>query len=273
MSIGHCIITRFNIPTLGREGVIRASRNWLHNRFSYFDRFCFPSVKAQSVQNFRWLIYFDIETPDVYKSRAAAYERQMPNLQLRYGNLEDFSLDRIQQDVRDYAGANNRWVITTRLDNDDAIARDFVKMVQAQAAEGTRQVLNITNGYVWWQGRVYRHQHRSNAFASVSESLSDLATVFSVPHMELSGLAPLQQITPDAGWMQVIHGENISNRVRGVRVGARDVRRTFSVADDVELRDLTRSTELADRLMLGPLRAMRDSGIDLAKRVIGRRFA
>lgn len=271
MSVCHCIITRFNIPTLGREGMIRASPNWLRNRFSYFDRFCFPSVQAQSVQNFRWLIYFDVETSDIYRERAAAYERQMPNLKLRYGNLEDFSLERIQQDVRDYAGREGKWVVTTRLDNDDAIARDFVKIVQSHTIEGTRQVLNITSGYVWWQGRVYRHRHRSNAFASVSESPSDLSTVFSRPHMELSSLAPLKQITTDAGWMQVIHGENVSNRVRGVRVPASDVHRTFSLADDVELRDLSRSSELADRLMLGPIRAMRDSGIDLAKRVIGRR--
>jgi hypothetical protein len=273
MSISHCIITRFNIPTLGREGVIRASPNWLRNRFTYFDRFCFPSVTAQSLQNFRWLIYFDIETPDIYKERASAYARQMSNLKLRYGNLEDFSLERIRQDVREYAGADGRWVITTRLDNDDAISRDFVKMVQSHAVEGTRQVLNLTNGYIWWEGRVYRHQHRSNAFASVSEHLSDLATVFSTPHMELSKLAPLRQITTDTGWMQVIHGDNVSNRVRGVRVSASDVRRTFSLAADVELRDPSRATELADRLMLSPIRAMRDSGIDLAKRVMGRRFA
>src|SRR5205085_3626936 len=113
------------------------------------------------------------------------------------------------------------------------ISRDFVKMVQSHAIVGTRQVLNITNGYIWWQGRVYRHQHRSNAFASVSESVSGLATVFSTPHVELSRLAPLQQITADAGWMQVIHGENISNRVRGIRVPASDVRRTFNLTADV----------------------------------------
>lgn len=268
--VTHVILTRFNIPTLGREGTIRASADWLKNRFELFETFCLPSVKAQTNGDFTWYVYFDAETPSPYKERAAAYADTMPQLRVRFGDLDDFSLARIQEDVVRSAAPGDDWVITTRLDNDDALARDFVERVRNAATPGVMQVLNVTQGVIWSGGRVYRHEHLSNAFASLSESLADCSTIFIAPHMELSRVAPIKQVAGDPGWMQVIHGQNVSNRVRGRRISPGAIRRQFALSDGVPLHEISPAEQAAETAIFQPMRALRDTAIAAAKRLMKR---
>ena len=45
----------------------------------------------------------------------------------------------------------------------------------------------------------------------------NMSTIMATPHMELERIAPIRQIDGAVGWMQVVHGQNISNRVIGTR--------------------------------------------------------
>lgn len=266
----HVVLTQFNIPTKGREGIIRASADWLANRFDLFDAFCFPSMLGQTSAAFRWYIYFDRDTPPAFAERARAYAARMPQLILRFGTLEDFSLESIQDDVWHATNNDKNWVITTRLDNDDALARDYIARIAMAARPGTREVLNVTEGYIWRAGRVYRHAHPSNAFASLSEPLTNLKTIFSTPHMDLASVATIRQIGGGAGWMQVVHDRNVSNRVRGQLVGPAAIRAAFALSDSVEIHDIDPVDLLVDRTLLAPARDARDWGIRQVKKVLRR---
>ena len=46
-TLDHVILTRFNLPTGGVEGIMRAREGWLRERIDLFERYCAPSVAAQ----------------------------------------------------------------------------------------------------------------------------------------------------------------------------------------------------------------------------------
>lgn len=80
--VAHIILTRFNVPTKGREADVRARNGWLERRFQLFDQYCLPSVSAQTVRDFRWIIYFDRATPALFRAQIRAMQGQFPFLAL-----------------------------------------------------------------------------------------------------------------------------------------------------------------------------------------------
>ena len=62
----HFIITRFNLNLYAQDKHDLPTRTdrWLEHRFEVFERYCLPSVAAQTSGNFTWLCLFDAATPD-----------------------------------------------------------------------------------------------------------------------------------------------------------------------------------------------------------------
>ncbi|MCU1424755.1 MAG: hypothetical protein JWM51_1046, partial [Microbacteriaceae bacterium] len=69
----HVLLTRFNLPSAGVESLIRAQEGWLRTRVELFERYCVPSVLAQTSSSYRWLIYFDPESPQWLKDRVEVH--------------------------------------------------------------------------------------------------------------------------------------------------------------------------------------------------------
>ncbi|WP_299134485.1 glycosyltransferase [uncultured Amaricoccus sp.] len=143
----HVIQTRFNMPSPGRESQIRARPGWLAGRFELFERYCLPSIAAQSLKDFHWVIYFDAAT----------------------------------------------------------------------------------------------------------------RTAMSIRHMDLSKAGPILQIGGPAGWLQVIHETNVSNKVRGRRVAAETIAGHFPAAVIGPLRPTSGFEIALENLVLTPLRRNRDA--------------
>ena len=69
MNFEHFIITRFNLPIYSKTksgNISSTETKYLDNRFKLFMNYCLPSIKQQTCQNFKWLVLFDINTPDEY---------------------------------------------------------------------------------------------------------------------------------------------------------------------------------------------------------------
>ena len=73
----HVILTRFNLATPGRESALRNQPGWLAGRFELFERYCLPTLAAQSASpaRFRWIVYFDDGTPEPFRARIEACRR------------------------------------------------------------------------------------------------------------------------------------------------------------------------------------------------------
>src|SRR5699024_5631983 len=106
--------------------------------------------------------------------------------------------------------------------------------------------------------RVYERTDRVNAFCSVVEPADAPLTCWVDWHNRLSRHMPVREIRGAPAWLQVVHGSNVSNRVRGRLTSPGPWVGLFPGAlDDVPqpaVGDLAR-----ERLLNGPARSVRDS--------------
>lgn len=232
----HFLVTRFNVPLHldvaprhqpGNKGL---TPEWLGPRFELFERFCLPSVRGQTCRNFTWFIYMSTSTPAVFRDRLLAHAAAFPLLKVQL--VDAFSTVRLRDDCAAAMPTDADWLITSRMDNDDAIRRDFIGQAQACFATSGRRIINFPLGYSWLDGRLYLDRQRSNPFTTMIEPLADAITIFSSDHRLLGEVGKLEQVNIGPAWMQVIHGGNLMNQRRGIRAFPGDAATDFSLAED-----------------------------------------
>jgi hypothetical protein len=273
----YALVTRFNLPSEGAESVIRARDGWLRDRVGLFERYCVPSVRSQEDQRFEWIVYFDPESPTWLLDWIADASKDG-----RFHAVFRASVPRtaLVEDLRRITGAGGTGIITTNLDNDDALSSSFVRRIReaadanaAQHGGDSRVAVYLENGLILGSSGAHRRRDRFNAFCSVAEGWTDPQTCWldwhnRLPlHMESIGLrgAP--------GWLQVVHGSNVSNRIHGRLVSPAPHRDLFPGA--LEGVPVPRNGALAiDAAVREPIRLVRDGarrtlkGVALA--VLGR---
>lgn len=234
----HFILTKFNVrsfPDL-RPGCEPA---WLERRFGLFDRYCFPSVSNQSNQNFKWLVFFDVDTPDEFKQKIAAYATRWSNFvpiyldcPLPYGEFPDEVRAIVRQQVPD----DCEYLITTWLDNDDAIHKDYVQMIQDNFSQQESETINFFFGYQLADGKLYFDFELANHFISLVEKYNaeSFNTCLCRPHKELYEVCKsAKKIFCKPVWIEVVHGSNYMNVYRrGFRVPAGKILKDYSIQAD-----------------------------------------
>ena len=259
----HIIMTRFNLATVGREVSYRNLPNWLENRFHLFEKYCLPSVAEQTNKNFDWIIYFDIDTPDVFKDRVKALQA-IVDFKAYYTPLFDGS--GWNRSINETFPRTSDCLLTTRLDNDDVLARDFIETKQTYVRENflPGSCYNPLNGFVMKDGALFRIQHESNPFFSILSQWDETLQVApAVLHMALRTMAAVHQIKAPPLWLQVVHGQNVSNKIRGKRVEKLALEGRFPDFLNGELNDPSPLETLLDRAVFGPARDCRDFVLNL----------
>lgn len=220
MKIRHLIITRFNVASPGREAAIRLKRGWLEERFKLFEEICMPGVSSQTNKNFEWVVFFDVKTPDEFKSRINELVKLFP---FRPVYTDNFDMQKLGPTIaKDFEAAD--YLLTSRLDSDDVISDDYVDTVQAIAIERKgRFVINFDQGAILqFSGNkmaLYEYWDHSNPFASMVEPFDcSPTTIWGAQHTEIKNLGEILHVSGRPMWLQVVHGGNVSNRVRGKRV-------------------------------------------------------
>ena len=141
----HFLLTRFNLLLWkkDKEGAPVRTAEWLEHRFALFESYCLPSVASQSCKYFQWIVLFDSKTPEVYRDRIEGYRVLCPQLVPVFVEQENgrFFAEVFRDEVcrllrqAQQPAQNPSRVLTTYLDNDDALAVGFVEDVQRRAAE------------------------------------------------------------------------------------------------------------------------------------------
>jgi Putative rhamnosyl transferase len=231
-TLRHLILTRFNVR-LPWAAQSAPDMEWLNHRFSIFERFTLPSMQVQTNQNFIWLVFFDSETPPVYRAKAMEYARNG-----RFTPI--FVTGHFTQSTVQATAApllkDHEFLITTRLDNDDCLCRTFVEVVQSHFTRQEFEFLNFMNGYTLEGKSLYAMQCQSNAFVSLIERIgsSPVTTVLSCDHTKVAQFGPVRQILNKPGWLILLHGRNLANRRTGRRCALTHLRRHFTI--DVPMR-------------------------------------
>ena len=224
----HFILTRFNILIFNKdkEGNKVRSASWLEHRFELFERYCLPSLKYQTCQEFEWIVLFDSTTPERFKERIEKYKEELSQLIPVYVRPEggryfaqifrDEVVKRVQA-VQEFNGSSR--VLTTYLDNDDALDVHFVEDLQRRAAylpDGT--FITYDNGYQYFTDYNYvmRIRYPRNHFMSVVENGNPLAvkTIYGYgSHYYIDKIpgAKIEHVKDKPMWCEVIHERNMGN--------------------------------------------------------------
>lgn len=272
----HVLMTRFNMATPGREAAIRNRPDWLDGRFALFESFCLPSVAAQTTRDFTWIIYFDEATPQIFRDRIAALQREVP-FHAYYTGL--FPASGWPRSLREVLGPLPPLVLTSRLDNDDALAADYMertataaRLAMPRADREGRIGIVITNGFIRSARGVYAMHHETNAFTSWLErsgSDTELMTALGISHMKAAEMGALVQVPGPGAWLQVVHGGNVSNKVRGRRVSPALLAGKFHPGALEGLTPAGAPALLLENGVLSPLRDARDQLASLTRRLRG----
>lgn len=208
VSRSHVLITRFNLRVpqwsgSDRNGVPVLTDEWMEHRFNLFDAYTVPSVVCQTVNDFLWMVLFDIETDTKWLNRIDTYGKIFLPVFLSPDWL--YELQMVLQ------GLDSKWLVTTRVDNDDAIAPTFIEVVQKNV-RNKKEFLNIPNGWVRRDGVDRPVSHQANPFMTYVELSKEARSIYFTPHGRgMQRYAPIRQITNERLWTQVIHERNYVN--------------------------------------------------------------
>lgn len=228
MEFYHFIITRFNVNITEQDFPKRLEDMWLSIRFDLFQKYCFPTLAAQLNKNFKWLVLFDEQTPKRYLALINAYSR-LDNFVPLFCADHSTILPTTITKMKEIAPAVD-WYLTTRLDNDDALATEYVHCVQEIVKSmgekplqaENRYWLNLPNGLQFYQGEFYDFEDPCNAFLTYVESSDNPRTVFYKDHPQIFGHGPVIQAQTSPLWLQNVHDINVYNYLRGEKSAQQD---------------------------------------------------
>ena len=213
----HFIGTRFNLIKhdwkKNKSGNPVLTEEWLIQRFSIFEKYCLPSVINQTNLEFNWCLFFDTKTPPIFRKKIDSITERFPFIHSIFiDKMEDlanafkaFILKNIEGD---------KHVITTRIDNDDIIHRDFVKTIQSLFRPSDLCVIDLRRGFQMSIDvepiDIRNYNHPFNAFLSVIERVDNCSTIYSRQHYhwknEKTIIFKKQRL-----WIELSHDENYVN--------------------------------------------------------------
>lgn len=224
MRLQHIVQTRFSVRTKwGHEHAF--PREWLDHRLELFDRYCYPSLAAQTAQDFLWLLYCDESTDAEIMSVLRERERDLPQLRIALtGTILRATAPHIDRAADVF--------VTTRLDSDDAIHARYLEATQNRAPDFCSQglpswLLSFPRGYqLDHHGGVLNFDwNPRNHFHSLFErDPASTKTVLFGNHSHFHEQHPTHQDDSLAAWIQVVHGGNVKNKLRSWAPRAPDIR-------------------------------------------------
>ncbi|MCQ2230164.1 MAG: putative rhamnosyl transferase [Bacteroidales bacterium] len=229
----HFILTRFNLPlwTDDKHFVSSRTDEWLELRYNLFEKYCLPSVANQTTTNFVWFVLFDEFTPQEHISRLRTYKEICPQFEPRMVKRKyswDFAyifgklIDEYINKHIDKPSADCRFV-TTWLDNDDAVHRDYFNTIQQKAETSNHlDLLYFVHGaqYLTNMNMAMEYMYPYNHFVSLVENYDSQHLPYTAfangSHMFIKDIPEITpvHITEDRRlWMEVVHDHNVVNDI------------------------------------------------------------
>lgn len=245
----HFILTRFNILLWNKdkEGNPVRTTEWLEHRFLLFEQYCLLSIANQTCKNFEWIILFDSTTPERFQEKVKKYQQTCPQLIPVYVSPKGGRF--FSQIFRDEVvkRLNGKRVITTYLDNDDALNTRFVEDLHQRVQallDGT--FIYYTDGYQFFSDHQYlmKIHYPRNHFVSVVEN-GNPATIKTIygygSHYYIDKIKDvrIEYVKDQPIWCEVIHDKNMGNDayfLLGAKMmGNRELlRRDFAIEETVQ---------------------------------------
>lgn len=213
----HFIITRFNLPHFNYKTDKNKAKvltdDWLRYRLDLFKKYCFYSVANQTNKNFIWLVYFDAKSPDYLKNEIKNFSNSLENFKPFFCNEIEEVKSSMQSDIRSFLFRDTTHIITTHLDNDDAINTSFVNTIQSKFKPSVLTCIDPINGLCLNIEPFFilsKYSLKGTPFISLIEESKNFATVIARNHSHWID-TDFIIVNEENMWLQVIHTKNIIN--------------------------------------------------------------
>jgi hypothetical protein len=212
--VTHLLLTRFNTASDFAPSRLGLQTEWLTARLKLFEQYCLPSVAGQKGADFHWLVFFDAASPAWLREKIATYGPVITPIYVD-GEATDQAIADL---VRSTGLVRTPYLLTTRLDNDDALAESHMARVEGAFNYQEKEFIEFPFGLQSYRGHLYHVYWPSNPFLSLIEKVQSgnrFTTVLCVPHNRVRSAGPVKTIWGSAQWLQVLHGSNLLNALRG----------------------------------------------------------
>lgn len=218
----HFLQTRFNIRRhpVDKTGNRTLTDDWMIKRFKLFESICIPSVINQSFQNFEWFVYFDVETKREFLEKITKYQRTIRNFIPIFVSDQDYK-STIRYEIKSRLTDTDEYVITSRIDNDDAVHKDFLLEVEKLFNFQNDTFIRFLNGYQWQEdthtfGKMYDKlgNHFSSRIESVNKGIDSVINVDNQKISDVPNVEVLDVVSSKRLWLEVVHDTNVANHNR-----------------------------------------------------------
>lgn len=180
-----------------------------------------PSLNSQTDKNFKAVILFHTQTPEKFKEKIKQYKKQYKFFEPLY--VDTYNVDVIRKFIRKIT--KNNWILTLRIDNDDAVSTKFVEIMKQNFAPIDKMYLSPADGACLEVDNniAYSYRYKSGHFlGKVEKNNKNFVTVYQknnnefMEHTKVIKLKDFLLIeTPqEPMWLEVIHDSNVSNSAK-----------------------------------------------------------
>lgn len=229
----HVLLTRFSLDVFrGRADMrpVHDTAAWVAERTPVFREVCLPSVLGQDRRPRRWLIGADETRPELVAELFAELKPHSwirPAWQRRRDDGTMLSVKHtFAQAIAEHTPDRDfDYLVTTRLDNDDALNRYYVRWVEryitgylARHPDTPEFWVSFPVGAQLAQGRYYAYHHTRGHFLT-RVVRADVAGEVPIRHaLAIKHTAVFEQGTPVATpatkqpmWLEHVHEQNLMN--------------------------------------------------------------
>ncbi len=115
------------------------------------------------------------------------------------------------------SGTDYEYIVTTRLDNDDALHCDYIKTVHSLIEkEGRKVMYNFLYGYQLNlnEGIAQKYYYPNSHFTTLVESKEDtFLSAFYGDHRYVGVVHEVRNINTKPLWCELLHGKNVANTI------------------------------------------------------------
>lgn len=213
MNYKHYVFTRFNY-----------SSNYTHlnKRLDIFSKITFPSFLNQTNKNFTWLISVNPIHKDLFNS----FLDRGIDIQI-VEEIDNSDTPSLPTSFLNFLNKEPQvdYLITSRIDNDDAIHKDYIQTIYKSFSQNQSTRIIDGNGYRLLKNneQYYFNLYHSKFISPFSTLIYEnpqypidfSSTIFADMHVHLHHKFSEIEFIPNRNWIQYIHDSNVSNEGGG----------------------------------------------------------
>ena len=195
----HFIFLRYNLKIYDKPN----AEEWMAERLELFKRFTLDGINKQTSKNFTVLMAFDERTPNIKEIT------DLLKVDFRVIHTDHLTyMRKLRREAR--------YLITTRLDNDDSWHECIIKDIQAEFMLKTEVIdfkgyqLDSNTGILYTNSRKYAN----SPFITLIEQWADVKTVHYDQHSNMI-LHFNHKMIDKYRHCMIIHNNNVCNKITG----------------------------------------------------------